>query len=83
VLRRTAFLVFAQGVGFTLDEISAELAELPQDRAPKEEDWAKLSTGWTARVEPGIGQPERVSNDGFANPNPTQNTKALNLFAAT
>ena len=34
VLRRIAFIVFAQRVGLTLDEIGAELAKLPPDRAP-------------------------------------------------
>jgi len=42
VLRRIAFLVFAQRVGLSLDEISAELAKLPQDHAPEGDDWAKL-----------------------------------------
>ena len=32
VLRRVAFIVFAQRVGLTLDEIGAELAKLPPDR---------------------------------------------------
>ncbi len=34
VLRRIAFIVFAQRVGLTLEEIGAELAKLPPDRAP-------------------------------------------------
>jgi len=34
VLRRIAFIVFAQRIGLTLDEIGAELAKLPADRIP-------------------------------------------------
>ena len=34
VLRRIAFVVFAQRIGLTLEEIGAELAKLPPDRAP-------------------------------------------------
>ena len=34
---------FAQSVGLTLNEISADFAKLPKDHAPEEEDWAKLS----------------------------------------
>ena len=34
VLRRIAFIVFAQRVGLTLDEIGTELAKLPPHRAP-------------------------------------------------
>jgi MerR family redox-sensitive transcriptional activator SoxR len=34
VLRRIAFIVFAQRVGLTLEEIATELAKLPADRIP-------------------------------------------------
>ena len=33
VLRRIAFIVFAQRIGLTLDDIGAELAKLPPERA--------------------------------------------------
>jgi MerR family redox-sensitive transcriptional activator SoxR len=49
VLRRIAFIVFAQRIGLTLEEIGAELAKLPPDRAPTRKDWARLSSGWSAR----------------------------------
>jgi MerR family redox-sensitive transcriptional activator SoxR len=42
VLRRIAFIVFAQRVGLTLEEIAAELAKLPSDRIPARQDWAHL-----------------------------------------
>ena len=45
VLRRIAFIVFAQRVGLTLDEIGAELEKLPRDRAPSRRDWSRLSKG--------------------------------------
>ena len=60
VLRRIAFLVFAQRVGLTLDEIAAQLAKLPRDHAPEGADWATLSTGWTARIDARIAQLERM-----------------------
>src|SRR5436305_14476433 len=50
VLRRIAFIVFAQRIGLSLDEIGAELAKLPPDRAPTRRDWPRLSRGWTARI---------------------------------
>ena len=34
VIRRVAFIVFAQRVGLSLDEIREELAKLPADRVP-------------------------------------------------
>src|SRR5918997_1261705 len=60
VLRRIAFIVFAQRVGLTLDEIGAELARLPGDRAPAREDWAQLSQSWTARIDERIAELERL-----------------------
>ena len=50
VLRVVAFIVFAQKVGLSLDEIRAELAKLPRNRVPERADWAKLSGGWTKRI---------------------------------
>ena len=35
VLRRIAFIVFAQKIGLSLDEIAVELAKLPQNRVPE------------------------------------------------
>ncbi len=60
VLRRIAFIVFAQRVGLTLEEIGAELAKLPPDRAPNRRDWARLSSGWSARIDAEIAQLERL-----------------------
>jgi MerR family redox-sensitive transcriptional activator SoxR len=60
VLRRIAFIVFAQRVGLTLQEIAAELAKLPPDRAPTRRDWARLSSRWTARIDERIAELERL-----------------------
>lgn len=60
VLRRIAFIVFAQRVGLTLDEIGAELAKLPVDRAPTRRDWARLSSKWRARIEERITELKRL-----------------------
>jgi MerR family transcriptional regulator, redox-sensitive transcriptional activator SoxR len=60
VLRRIAFVVFAQRIGLTLDEISAELGKLPPDRAPNRRDWSRLSSGWTARIDERIAELERL-----------------------
>jgi MerR family redox-sensitive transcriptional activator SoxR len=60
VLRRIAFIVFAQRVGLTLDEIGEELAKLPDDRVPNKRDWSKLSKSWEARIDEQIAQLERL-----------------------
>jgi len=60
VLRRIAFIVFAQRIGLTLEEIGAELAKLPENRVPNRSDWAKLSGGWTGRIDERIDELERL-----------------------
>jgi len=60
VLRRVAFIIFAQRVGLSLDEIGSELAKLPPDRAPTRRDWSRLSRSWTARIDARIAELERL-----------------------
>ena len=49
IARRVAFVVFAQRVGLTLEEIRAELDKLPTDRVPSSKDWDRLTRTWSAR----------------------------------
>jgi MerR family redox-sensitive transcriptional activator SoxR len=60
VLRRIAFIVFAQRVGLTLEEIGVELAKLPPDRAPTGRDWARLSGTWSTRIDDRIAELQRL-----------------------
>jgi MerR family redox-sensitive transcriptional activator SoxR len=60
VIRRVAFIVFAQRIGLTLEEIGAELARLPQNRVPERADWARLSGGWTRRIDERIAELDRL-----------------------
>jgi MerR family redox-sensitive transcriptional activator SoxR len=60
VLRRIAFVVFAQRVGLSLEEIGAELAKLPPNQAPKRRDWSRLSATWTTRIDERIAELERL-----------------------
>lgn len=60
VLRRLAFIVFAQRIGLTLAEIGEELAKLPADRAPTRRDWTRLSSTWEARIDERIAELERL-----------------------
>ena len=60
VLRRIAFIVFAQRIGLTLDEIGAELAKLPPHQAPTRRDWSRLSATWASRIDDRIAELQRL-----------------------
>ena len=60
VLRRIAFIVFAQKIGLSLEEIGAELARLPSEGVPTGRDWSRLSGQWTARIDERLAELERL-----------------------
>ncbi|HWE76560.1 MAG TPA: redox-sensitive transcriptional activator SoxR [Stellaceae bacterium] len=64
VLRLIAFIVFAQRIGLSLDEISAELAKLPGDHVPNARDWSRLSHSWTARIDQRMAELQKL-RDGL------------------
>lgn len=51
VLRRLAFVAAGQRVGLTLAQIHELLAQLPEDRAPSQENWTRLSRPWQQLIE--------------------------------
>jgi MerR family redox-sensitive transcriptional activator SoxR len=59
-LRRVAFIVFAQRVGLSLEEIHGELAKLPADRVPSRADWSRLTRAWQGRIDERIAELERL-----------------------
>src|SRR5690242_8585486 len=60
VLRRIAFIVFAQRIGFSLEEIKTELDRLPAGRVPTGKDWSRLSATWTSKIDERIAELERL-----------------------
>jgi MerR family transcriptional regulator, redox-sensitive transcriptional activator SoxR len=60
VLRRIAFIVFAQKMGLTLDEVGVELSRLPSNHVPERADWAKISGSWTKRIDERIAELQRI-----------------------
>jgi MerR family transcriptional regulator, redox-sensitive transcriptional activator SoxR len=64
VIRRVAFVLFAQRIGLTLEQIKAELDRLPAQRTPKRADWARLSAAWQTRIDEQIADLERL-RDGL------------------
>ena len=59
-LRRVAFIVFAQRIGLTLDEIAAELATFPPYGAPTRADWGRLSAAWKRRIDERMAELARL-----------------------
>jgi MerR family transcriptional regulator, redox-sensitive transcriptional activator SoxR len=60
VLRRVAFIVFAQRIGLTLQQVGAELATLPRHQVPTAADWAKVSHAWKHQIDARIAELERL-----------------------
>src|SRR3954465_12997754 len=60
VLRRIAFIVFAQKIGLSLEEIVDALKTLPRNRVPERADWGALSAGWRKRIDERIAELERL-----------------------
>ncbi|MFI2201104.1 redox-sensitive transcriptional activator SoxR [Streptomyces sp. NPDC020192] len=59
-LRRVAFIRAAQRVGIPLATIRDALAELPEERTPTREDWARLSETWRSELDERIKQLNRL-----------------------
>ena len=60
VARRVAFIVFAQRVGLTLEEIRVELDKLPVDSGPTSEEGDRLTQNWRTRINERIAELERL-----------------------
>jgi MerR family redox-sensitive transcriptional activator SoxR len=60
VLRRVAFVVFAQRIGLSLEQIGVELAKLPADRVPTRGDWRNVASEWTKQIDKRIAELQRL-----------------------
>ena len=59
-IRRLSFALVAQRLGLTLAEVEAELATLPNGRAPTQRDWEAISIRLRARLDARIAMLERT-----------------------
>ncbi|HMN55408.1 MAG TPA: redox-sensitive transcriptional activator SoxR, partial [Sphingopyxis sp.] len=59
-IRRISFILIAQQMGLSLEEIAAELAGLPAGRTPNAADWTRISTGLRTRIDARIAALERT-----------------------
>lgn len=60
VIRRISFIRTCQRLGYSLDEITAQLASLPEGRNPTEADWATLAAGFSADIDERIAELTRL-----------------------
>ena len=59
-IRRLSFALIAQQLGLTLGEIEAELALLPQGRAPTRQDWQAISARIRGALQARIAMLEKT-----------------------
>ena len=59
-IRRVSFILIAQQLGLSLEEIRSTLDQLPEGRTPNKADWARISTGIKARVDARMAELERT-----------------------
>lgn len=50
-IRRVSFILIAQRLGFSLDEIAGHLRGLPNGRTPTKKDWEKISRNFRAAID--------------------------------
>lgn len=59
-IRRVSFILIAQQLGLSLEEIRSTLDQLPEGRTPNKADWARISAGIKARVDARMAELERI-----------------------
>jgi MerR family transcriptional regulator, redox-sensitive transcriptional activator SoxR len=59
-IRRVSFVLVAQQVGLSLEEIGESLRSLPGHRTPNQRDWQELSNSWRPRIDSRIAMLERL-----------------------
>lgn len=59
-IRRLSFIRIAQQLGLSIEEIAAEIAQLPQQRTPTSADWTRISRGIRATIDDRIASLART-----------------------
>ncbi|MEO0500356.1 MAG: redox-sensitive transcriptional activator SoxR [Pseudomonadota bacterium] len=59
-IRRLSFVRIAQQLGFTLEEVRAQLAALPAGRTPTKADWMRISRAMRGVLDERIRRMERL-----------------------
>ncbi len=59
-IRRLSFVIAAQQFGFTIGEIEAQLAGLPDGRTPTKRDWTRIGRDFRKALDARIAMLERM-----------------------
>ncbi len=51
VIRRVSFILIAQSLGYSLNEVRAALDSLPEQRTPTKRDWERLSRQFSGHID--------------------------------
>jgi len=59
-IRRLSFILIAQQMGLTIDQIKTLMASLPEGRTPTKADWTKISRTFRKTLDDRIAMMERM-----------------------
>ena len=59
-IRRLSFILIAQQMGLTIEEIGEVLGDLPDSRTPNKADWTRISQRFRKRLDDHIAMVERL-----------------------
>ena len=59
-LRRLSFILIAQQIGFSIEQIKETMASLPEGRTPTKADWSKISRRFRKTLDERIAMMERM-----------------------
>lgn len=62
VIRRVSFILIAQNLGYTLNEIREALSTLPDGRTPTKHDWERLSRQFSGHIDQKIERLQRLKD---------------------
>lgn len=62
-IRRLSFVMIAQQMGFTIEQISTLLAGLPDGRTPTQKDWTRISQLFRKSLDDRIAMMERMRDN--------------------
>jgi MerR family redox-sensitive transcriptional activator SoxR len=60
VIRRLSFIRICQKLGYSLEEIQAQLDQLPQGRTPTEADWSAMAESFRTEIDQRIAGLEQL-----------------------